>query len=89
MEVRRHPRRVRFQPKGIEGERVTSTRRSPEHNRRVGGVKNSFHLSGRARDSVPPKGMSMAHYAETLRRLNPGLDVINEGDHVHIEPRGR
>jgi hypothetical protein len=33
--------------------------------------------------------MNMAHYAEVLRRLNPGMDVINEGDHVHIEPRGR
>jgi hypothetical protein len=33
--------------------------------------------------------MSMSAYAEKLRRENPGLDVINEGDHVHIEPRGR
>jgi hypothetical protein len=33
--------------------------------------------------------MSMAAYAAELRRLNPGLQVINEGDHVHIEPRGR
>ncbi len=42
-----------------------------------------------ARDSVPPKGMTMGAYAAELRRLNPGLDVINEGDHVHMEPRGR
>ena len=52
-------------------------------------MRNSFHLTGQARDSVPPPGMSMAAYANVLRRLNPGLDVINEGDHVHIEPRGR
>jgi hypothetical protein len=31
----------------------------------------------------------MSAYAAKLRRENPGLDVINEGDHVHIEPRGR
>lgn len=76
-----------FRPVGIPGERVTSTRRSPAHNKAVGGVTNSYHLSGLARDSVPPAGMTMAAYASELRRLNPGLDVINEGDHVHMEPR--
>jgi hypothetical protein len=52
-------------------------------------VSNSYHLTGRARDSVPPPGMSMDDYWQRLRALNPGLDVINEGDHIHIEPRGR
>jgi hypothetical protein len=78
-----------FRPAGISGERVTSTFRSAAHNKRVGGVKNSYHLTGRARDSVPPPGMSMGEYAARLRAANPHLDVINEGDHVHIEPRGR
>jgi hypothetical protein len=94
MEVRRRPRRVtfptrshRFSPQGLPGERVTSTKRSPGHNKRVGGVKNSFHLTGQARDSVPPPGMSMSAYYAQLKRLNPHLDVINEGDHVHMEPR--
>lgn len=74
---------------------MTSTYRTPEHNRSVGGVPNSFHTrrapdgSPLARDSVPPPGMSMNAYAAEIRRLNPGLQVINEGDHVHIEPRGR
>ncbi len=62
--------------------------RSPARNKAVGGVANSFHLSGRARDSVPPPGMSMNQYAMQLRRLNPNMDVINEGDHVHMEPKG-
>jgi hypothetical protein len=31
----------------------------------------------------------MAAYHAMLKRQNPGLDVINEGDHVHIEPRNR
>lgn len=40
-----------------------------------------------ARDSVPPKGMDMQTYANLLRAQNPGFEVINEGDHVHMEPR--
>jgi len=76
-----------FAPRGVAGERITSTLRSPAKNAAVQGKPNSFHLSGRARDSVPPPGMSMSDYAATLRRLNPGLDVINEGDHVHMEPK--
>jgi hypothetical protein len=40
-----------------------------------------------ARDSIPPPGMSMSAYADALRRANPHLVVINEGDHVHMEPR--
>lgn len=85
---------VAFQPRGLAGERVTSTYRSPAKNRAVGGVASSYHMrrgpDGRAlaRDSVPPPGMTMGAYAAQLRRQNPDLDVINEGDHVHIEPRG-
>jgi hypothetical protein len=88
-------RRAAFAPQGISGEVITSTYRDPAHNRRVGGVPNSFHTrrgpDGRplARDSVPPRGMNMAAYYDQLRRRNPLLDVINEGDHVHMEPRGR
>ncbi len=79
--------------RGIDGEQVTSTYRTPEHNRAVGGVRDSFHTrrdaQGKplARDSTPPRGMSMSAYAAELRRLNPGKEVINEGDHVHMEPR--
>jgi hypothetical protein len=41
-----------------------------------------------ARDSVPPPGMSMNEYHRRLQAANPHLDVINEGDHVHMEPKG-
>ena len=73
---------------------ITSTYRTPAHNKAVGGVPNSYHTrrgpNGEplAIDSVPPHGMSMSAYANRLRQANPGLDVINEGDHVHIEPKG-
>lgn len=82
------PQTKGFAPQGIAGERVTSTLRSPAKNKAVKGVADSYHLTGQARDSVPPPGMSMSAYADKLRRLNPGMDVINEGDHVHIEPKG-
>ena len=80
--------------RGIEGERVTSTYRTPEKNKEVGGVANSYHTrryadgSPMARDSVPPRGMSMAAYHRKLVEMNPDYEVLNEGDHIHMEPRG-
>jgi hypothetical protein len=82
-----------FEVRGVQGETVTSRYRTPEHNRRVGGVPNSYHTrrgangQAMARDSVPPPGVSMSEYAAMIRRQNPHLRVINEGDHVHTEPR--
>ncbi len=72
------------------GTRVTSTYRTPEHNRRVGGVANSFHTRGtpdapRAMDLVPPDGMSMAALHSRIAASGLRLEErINEGDHVHI-----
>jgi hypothetical protein len=86
---------IPFAPSGVNRAGVTSTYRTPEHNRKVGGVPNSYHTrrgpngEAQAIDSVPPQGMSMAEYYARLKAANPRYDVINEGDHVHIEPRGR
>lgn len=80
--------------RGISGERITSSYRDPARNKKAGGVANSYHMrrdargNALARDSVPPPGMSMAEYARRLARENPHMEVINEGDHVHMEPRG-
>lgn len=73
----------------VPGLTVTSRQRSPEKNAAVGGQANSFHLTDQARDFVPPKGTSMGKLTALLKRGFPGFDVINEGDHVHVEPKTR
>ena len=65
--------------------RVTSTRRSPEHNRRVGGVRNSFHLSGRAIDIARRSGVSHSAIAAAYRNAGYYLvESLDEGDHSHF-----
>jgi hypothetical protein len=66
----------------IPGVRVTSGARSPADNRRVGGVANSFHLQDRARDLVPPAGMTVGQLAAKLQQA--GFRTLNEGNHVHV-----
>lgn len=66
----------------IPGVRITSGRRSPQDNARVGGSRTSFHLQDRALDLVPPQGMTMAQLADQARRS--GFRALNEGDHIHI-----
>lgn len=73
--------------KAIPGLGVTSRQRNADKNASVGGVSNSFHLTDDARDFVPPMGMSMAAlHAKLKNQFGSQYDVINEGDHVHIEP---
>lgn len=68
------------------GATVTSVQRSAQHNADVGGVGNSYHKTGQAFDSTPPKGTSMGAWQAELKRRYPQYDVLNEGDHVHVEP---
>jgi hypothetical protein len=70
----------------VPGVNVTSRERSVASNAKAGGVSNSFHLTDDARDFTPPSGMSMGQLTATLKQQFPGYDVINEGDHVHVEP---
>lgn len=59
------------------GMTVTSWWRTPQHNAKVGGVRNSLHLIGLAWDAVPVT-QENENYMQSL-----GLKVINEGDHLH------
>jgi hypothetical protein len=70
---------------GSQWGRVTSTWRSRERNRRVGGVPNSFHLSGRAIDIARRPGVSHAQIAAAFRNAGYRLiESLDEGDHSHF-----
>lgn len=78
----------------IPGIQVTSRTRSAERNKAVGGEANSYHLTGEARDFVPPKGMSLTELGDKLKQVyGPDYDVIyntkGHYDHVHVEPGPR
>lgn len=64
--------------------KITSTKRTPEKNKAVGGTANSDHLTGEAADFVPGPGQTMSQLAAQLRSARIG-QVIQEGDHVHVE----
>jgi hypothetical protein len=70
---------------GSQWGRVTSTYRSPEHNRRVGGVRNSYHMSGRAIDIARRPGVSHWQIAAAFRNAGYRLiESLDEGDHSHF-----
>lgn len=88
-EARGSPPRVPFaSPMDFTFGHMTSGRRTAEGNAAVGGVGNSYHLTGDAADFVPAKGQSMTDLAAEARQQWPGAKVINEGDHVHVQQRG-
>lgn len=64
---------------------VTSVRRSPTHNRVVGGAPNSFHLAGRAIDIARRPGVRHAAIDAAYRRAGYVLvESLDEGDHSHF-----
>ena len=72
---------------GDAGATITSGQRTPERNLEVGGVPNSFHLTGQARDILPPQTQQQAQMIRQEAAAR-GLEIIDEGDHWHLEPRG-
>ena len=70
---------------GARWGQVTSTYRSPAHNRRVGGVANSYHLSNRAIDIARRPGVSHGQIAAAYRNAGFSLaESLDEGDHSHF-----
>lgn len=67
---------------------VNSAYRSPEHNKAVGGVSNSFHVKGLAADIRPLKGESMTMFRELCDACNPFGGVGFYDTFVHVDCRG-
>jgi len=67
---------------------VTSTARTPEHNRRVGGVANSHHLTtrgGRAIDIARKPGVSHAQIEQAYRAAGYSIiESLDRGTHSHF-----
>lgn len=73
--------------------RVSSGRRSPRHNQRVGGAPGSFHLVGRAVDFVGPLA-ALTQAASLVRgqRIGPRctgpeevlVHDVGTGTHLHV-----
>lgn len=63
----------------------TSAWRSAQHNRRVGGVPNSYHLTGNAIDVQRRAGVTHGMLDSALRRASYVLiESLDEGDHSHF-----
>lgn len=72
--------------------RIGSAYRTPKHNRKVGGARNSQHVQGRALDIYPPTGMSVAelHLLCRRRAVLPESNIRGLGLYptfVHIDTR--
>lgn len=64
---------------------VTSTYRSPQHNRAVGGVPNSYHLRNRAIDIARKPGVRHYQIAAAYKAAGYRLiESLDEGDHSHF-----
>jgi len=64
---------------------ITSTYRSVAHNRAVGGVSNSYHLTGQAFDVARRPGVTHRQIAAALRSAGYALiESLDEGDHSHF-----
>ncbi len=74
------------------GVNITSDYRTQKENDALpNSVKNSYHTRGdpehpQAYDFTPRKGESMRVLELRAKRAFPGWDVLNEGNHIHVEP---
>lgn len=64
---------------------ITSGYRTPKHNKKVGGVKNSFHMRGIAIDCYA-KPLSHEHIAERALKCGFTTAIVYKS-HVHLDIR--
>lgn len=67
---------------------VNSGYRSPEHNKAVGGVKNSTHVQGIAADIRPEDLKDLPELQKIADELNPHGGVGFYNTFVHVDVRG-
>ena len=72
-----------FQVPWPHGTRVSSYYRSPESNRRVGGMPDSQHQLGTAVDLVAPFGEFDPFVLDQAEAV--GLTVVRERSHLHVQ----
>lgn len=67
---------------------ITSGYRTPEHNKKVGGAKYSYHMRGCAAD-IKVEGMTPKEVAEALNKIAPSYSfgIIVESSWVHFDTR--
>jgi len=70
---------------------VTSSIRCPKHNKKIGGVKNSFHCQGLACDLTPLKKDNFELLCVVSEKLNPngGVGIYPKNIFVHVDCRGQ
>lgn len=72
----------------VPGLGVSGGARTPERNREVGGVPDSYHITDNARDFRPPANMTQSELLSALKsKFGPDFDVLaSKGRSVHVEP---
>ena len=68
-----------------EAVKITSSYRSPEKNAAVGGVKNSFHMLGRAVDIVCPTSQYRAKALKVALEMGLTVGIMNTA--LHLDDR--
>ena len=68
--------------------KVTSGYRTPAHNLKVGGERNSYHVKGMAADIVVP-GVPASRVQSLLKHWNGGLGSYTHFTHIDIGPKRR
>lgn len=67
---------------------VTSGYRSPEHNKVVGGVKNSTHVQGIAADIQPKNLTDLDELYTLVEKFNKDGGIGRYNDFIHVDVRG-
>ena len=69
---------------------VNSGYRDEEYNKKIGGVKNSNHIKGKAMDIHAPVGSSLRQFLLSKEKAwNGGFGVYNWGIHLDIRSKSR